>query len=71
MDLGMLLLHSHHLAGLLPSTSPPSLGERHRQSRQTTSHIDSHTMGDHEDEILEFPSPHEVREEDPIPTYDH
>ena len=28
-------------------------------------------MGDHEDEIPEFPSPpHHVGEEDPIPTYD-
>ena len=28
-------------------------------------------MGDHEDEILELPSPpHEVGEEDPTPTYD-
>ena len=52
------------LAGLPPSTSPPPLGERTRQSEQTTSHFDSHTMGDHEDEILE------VGEEDPTSTYD-
>ena len=34
-------------------------------------HIDSHTMGDHEDEIPELYSPpHEVGEEEPIITYD-
>ena len=70
MDLGTALHHSHHLAGLPPSTSPP-FGERNRQFGRTTSHIDSHTMGDHEDEIPEFPSPpHEVGEEDTTPTYD-
>ena len=37
----------------------------------TTSHFDSHTMGDHEDEIPEMSSPsHKVGEEDPIITYD-
>ena len=71
MDSGTTLRHSRRLAGLLPSTSPPSLGERHRQSRQTTSHIDSHTMGGHEDEILELSSPpHEVGLEDPTHAYD-
>ena len=62
---------SCRLAGLMPSTSPPLLGERNRWSRCTTSHIDSHTMGDHEDEIPELSSPpHEVGEEDPTPKYD-
>ena len=63
--------HSHHLAGPSPSTSAPPLGEETRQSRRTTSHFDSHTMGDHEDEIPEMSSPpHEVWEEDPTSTYD-
>ena len=71
MDSGVALHCSHHLAGLLPSTSPPPLGERKRQSRQTISHINSHTLGDHEDEIPEMSSPpQEVGEEDPIPVYD-
>ena len=48
---------SHHLVGLPPSTSPPPLGERNRQYRQITSHIDSHTMGDHIEGIPEPPSP--------------
>ena len=54
MDLGAAPRRSRHLAGLPPSTSPPPLGERNRHSRQTTSHIDSHTMGDHEDEITKL-----------------
>ena len=71
MDSGAAPRRSHHLAGIPPSTSHPPLGERNRQSRKTTSHIDLHTMGDHEDEIPEFPSPpHEVGEEDPTPKYD-
>ena len=71
MDLGVTLHHSCPSAGLPPSTSPPPLGERNRQSRWTTSNIHSRTMGDHEDEIPEFPSPpHEFGGEDPIPTYD-
>ena len=71
MELGAAHRRSHHLAGLLPSTSPPPLGERNRQSRWTTSHIDSHMMGDHENEIPELSSPpHEVGEEDPTPVYD-
>ena len=71
MDSGVTLCHSRHLDGLLPSTSPPPLGERTRQSEWTTSHFDSHTMGDHEDEIIEMSSPpHEVGEEDIISTYD-
>ena len=70
MDSGATPHHSFHLAGLPPSASPPPLGERSRQFRRTTSHFDSHTMGDHEDEILEMSSPpHEVGEENPIPIY--
>ena len=69
MDSGAAPHHSHRLPGLPTFTSPP-LGERNRQSRQTTSHIDSHTMGDHENEILELSSPpHKVGEEDPTPIY--
>ena len=56
MDSGAATRHSRHLAGLPPSTYPPPLGERDRQSRRITSHIDSHMMGAHEDEILELPS---------------
>ena len=68
MDSGTAVLHYRHLAGLSPSTSPPHLGERNRQSKWNTSHIDSHTMEDHENEILELSSPpHEVGEEDPSP----
>ena len=71
MDSGVEPCHSLRLAGLPSSTSPPPLGERNRQSRWTTSHIDSHTMGDHENKIPELSSPpHEVGEEDPIPVYD-
>ena len=62
---------SRRLAGIIPSTSPPPLGEETRQSRRTTSHFDLHTMGGHEDEIPDMSSPpHEVREEDPTSTYD-
>ena len=65
----MACRRSRHLVGIPPSTSPPPLGERTRQYEQTTSHFDSHTMGDHEDEIPEMYSPsHEVGEEDPINT---
>ena len=71
MDSGVALRRSCHLAGLLPSTSPPPLREETRQSERTTSHFDSHTMGDHEDEIPEMSSPpHEVGEEDPTSTHD-
>ena len=71
MDLGATSCRSHCLVGLLPSTSPPPLGERTRQFERTTFHFDSHTIGDHEDEIPEMSSPpHEVGEEDPISTYD-
>ena len=71
MDSGATLHHSRCLAGLLPPTSPPPLGERNRRYKWTISHIDSHMMGDHEDEIPELSSPpHEVGEEDPTPIYD-
>ena len=54
----MAPFRSRHLAGLSPSTYPPPLGERNRQSMQTTSHIDSHTMGDHENPTPTYePSP--------------
>ena len=71
MDSGATLLLFHHLAGLPPYTSPPPWGERNKQSRRTTSHTDSHTMGDHEDEIPELSSsPPEIWKEDPTPVYD-
>ena len=57
MDSSVVPHYSHHLAGLPPSTSPPHLGERPRQSRRTMSHIDSHTMGDHLEDIPEPPPP--------------
>ena len=69
MDSGAALHRYHRLAGISPSTSP--LGERNKWSRQTTLYIDSHTMGDHEDEIPKLPSSlHEVEEEGLVPTYD-
>ena len=51
MDLGAAPRRSRHLTGISPSTSPPPLGERPRQSRWTMSHIDSHTMGDRLEDI--------------------
>ena len=70
MYLGAEPCCSHHLAGLLPSTSPPPLGERTRQSMRTNSHFDSQTMGDHEIEILEIPDlPCHVWEDEPPSTY--
>ena len=60
---------SCRLAGLTPSTSPPHLGERPRQSRQTISHIDSHTMGDHLEDIPEPPPPIHVDDGEFTPTY--
>ena len=71
MDLGAELFHSCRLVGLPPSMSSLPLGERNRQSGQTTSHIDSHTMGDHKDKIPEMSSPpHEVGDVDSTPVYD-
>ena len=71
MDLVATLRRSCHLAKLPPSTYPLPLGKGNRQFGRTTSHIDSHTMGDHEDEISEMSSPRQdVGEEDPIPVYD-
>ena len=70
MDPGAVLYRSRHLAGLSPSTSPPPLGERTRQSRKTHSPFDSHTMGDHEPEILEITDlPHHVWEDELARTY--
>ena len=70
MDLGVAPHRSCRLVGLPPSTSPPPLGTRNRQSRKTTSHIDSHTMGDHIEGIHEPPSPICVDDGEFTPTYD-
>ena len=70
MDSGVAPCRSCCLAGLPPSTSPPPLGERNRQSRQTTFHIDSHTMGDHVEGIPEPPSPIQVEDGEFTPNYD-
>ena len=69
MDSGANPCRSRRLVGLLPSTSPP-LGERNRWSRWTTSHIDSHTMGDHEDGIPELSSATQGEDEEFTPTFD-
>ena len=71
MDSGVAPRRSHRLAGLPPSTSPPPLGERNRRFRCTTLHIDSHTMGDHEEGIPEPPSPIQVEDGEFTPNYDH
>ena len=58
MDPGAAPRHSRHLAGLFPSTYPPPLGERARQSRRTSHHFDSHrdlTMSHHGSEVLDLP----------------
>ena len=70
MDSGAAARCSCHLAGLSPSTSPPPLGERHRQSRWTILHIDSHTMGHNIEGIPEPPSPIQVEDGEFTPTYD-
>ena len=70
MDLGAALRCSRRLARLPPSTSPPPLGERNRESRKTTSHIDSYTMGDHIEGIPEPPPPIRVDDGEFTPTYD-
>ena len=63
--------HSHCLVGISPSTSPPPLGERNRRSKWTTSHIDSHTMGDHGDDTPKLPSPlRDVEDKEFNPTFD-
>ena len=70
MDLDVTPHHSHHLARLPPSTSPPPLGERTRQFKRTHSHFDSNTMGDHEHEISDISDlPHHVWEDEPPSTY--
>ena len=70
MDSGAAPHHSRSLPGLSPSTSPPPLGARNRQSRWTTSHIDSHTMGDHIKCIPEPPSPIHVEDGEFTPNHD-
>ena len=70
MDSSAVPCRSRRLAGLPPSTSPPPLGERPRQSRRTISHIDSHTMGDHLEDIPEPPPPIRVDDGEFTPTYD-
>ena len=70
MDLGVAPRCSFHLARLPPSTSPSPLGERNRQYRQITSHIDSHTMGDHIEGISKPPSPIQVDDGEFTPSYD-
>ena len=70
MDSSAAPLRSCRLVGLPPSTSPPPLGERPRQSRQTMSHTDSHTMEDHSETIPEPPHPIRVDDGEFTPTYD-
>ena len=71
MDSSATPHRSRRLAGLSPSTSPPPLGERPRsQSRWTISHIDSHTMGDHLEDIPEPPPPIRVDNGEFTPMYD-
>ena len=71
MDSGAVPRRSRHLAGLPPSTDPPPLGEGPRQSRRTTSHFDSHTMGDHSEDTSEsLPPPIRVDDGAFTPSYD-
>ena len=70
MDLGVVPCCSCRLTGLSPSTSPPPLVERPRQSRRTISHIDSHTMGDRLEVIPKPPPPIHVDDGEFTPTYD-
>ena len=70
MDSGLVPHHSHHLAGLSLSTSPPPLGERDKRSRWTTSHIDSHMMGDYVEGIPEPTSPIHMEDGEFNPNYD-
>ena len=67
MDMSAAPCCSRRLVGIPPSTSPPPLGERSRRSRHTHTHIDSHTMGDHEDGIPELSSPLHVDDEEFTP----
>ena len=70
MESGAVSCHSHRLAGLSPSTSPPRLGEGPRLSRRTMSHTDSHTMEDHSETIPEPPPPIRIDDGELTPTYD-
>ena len=70
MDSSVAPHRSRRLVGLHPSTSPPPFGERNRQSKRTTLHIDSHTMGDHIEGIPEPPSPIQMEYGEFTPTYD-
>ena len=70
MDSGAAPCRSCRLVRILPSTSPPPWGERNTWSRRTTSHIDSHMMGDHEDGIPKLSSPLQVDDREFTPTYD-
>ena len=70
MDPSAVTHRSHRLVGLFPSTYPPPLGERPRQSRRTMSHIDSHTMGDRLEDIPEPLPPIHVDDGEFTPTYD-
>ena len=70
MDSSVVPHRSHQLAGLPPSTSPPPLGERPRQSRQTMSHTNSHTMEYHLETIPEPPPLLHVDDGEFTPTYD-
>ena len=73
MDPGTAPRRSRHLVGISPSTSPPPLGERDRQSEQTSHHFDSHrylTMSHHGSEVPKIPpSLPQVVEFEPLSTY--
>ena len=70
MDSGVATRCSRHSARLFPSTFPPPLRESDRQSRWTSSHIDSHMMGDHVEGIPEPPPPIQVEYGEFTPNYD-
>ena len=70
MESGAVPCHSRWLERLLPSTSPPPLGERPRLSRRTMSHTNSHTMEDHLENIPEPPPPIHIDDGELTPTYD-
>ena len=70
MESGAVPHHSCQLAGLSPSTSPPPLGERPRNSMRTMSHTDSHNMGDHSEDISEPPPPVRIDDGELTPKYD-